>query len=241
MNQSMKNRVGIIGYGRFGKVLNELLKKEFEIKIYDEKIKKDPLELVLSANDIFIAVPIRDFEAVIKTLAPKIHKNTTVIDVCSVKLHPVRVMEKYLSATTGIIATHPLFGPDSIHEKNHLKIMMHDVRDTQGRYAFWKNFFFKKDFSIIEMTPDEHDRNAAQSQTLTHFIGRSLQKINAKSTPIDTLGFEKLLSVMAQTCNDSTELFEDMLTYNPYSAKTIAAFVEEVCSLGEPSEPRDYK
>jgi phosphoglycerate dehydrogenase-like enzyme len=32
-------KAGIIGYGRFGKVLADLLKKQYEVKIYDPENK----------------------------------------------------------------------------------------------------------------------------------------------------------------------------------------------------------
>ena len=35
--------VGIIGYGRFGQVLADLLKKQYEVKVYDPEIKAEEL------------------------------------------------------------------------------------------------------------------------------------------------------------------------------------------------------
>ena len=71
------------------------------------------------------------------------------------------------------------------------------------------------------MTPEEHDRQAAVSQGITHFIGRVLEKADVKSTEINTLGFTDLLAVIEQTCNDSLELFKDLQRFNPYTNKTI--------------------
>src|SRR3990167_6883060 len=147
-----ENKVGIIGYGRFGKVLAEILKSDCSIKIYDKKFPgMDTLDEVLTASTLFIAVPIRHFEKTIIDIAPKLQTGTTVIDVCSVKLHPISVMKKHLPSTIDIIATHPLFGPDSVGKKQSLKIVIHNVRDTQHRYLFWKKFFSEKQFTIIEM------------------------------------------------------------------------------------------
>ena len=225
MSLTIKNNVGMIGYGRFGKVLADMLRPHFPVTIYDKNQSLDSLDTVLAADTLFIAVPIRHFEETINSIAPRLQRGTTLIDVCSVKLHPVSVMKNYLSNEIDIIATHPLFGPDSIHERKNLKIVMHSVRDTYSRYPFWKNFFSQQHLSIIEMSPEEHDRYAAVSQSITHFIGRCLQETNAQSTPIDTIGFKQLLSVMEQTCHDSIELFGDLLHYNPYSSKAIDALL----------------
>ena len=67
-------------------------------------------------DNIFIAVPIRHFKMVIKDISNKVNKNSTIIDVCSVKKHTSEVMLKYLPEV-GIISSHPMFGPDSIHSK----------------------------------------------------------------------------------------------------------------------------
>jgi prephenate dehydrogenase len=67
------------------------------------------------------------------------------------------------------------------------------------------------------MSPDEHDRLAAYSQGVTHYIGRVLDRLDLQPTSIDTEGFKILRSLIEQTCNDSWELFHDLQRYNPYT------------------------
>lgn len=219
--------VGIYGYGRFGKVLAKLLSPPYQVNVYDTHPIQDDTVNFVSENDIikekflFIAVPINQFESVIQTIAPRLKAHTTVFDVCSIKLHPVAVMKKHLPEEVGIIATHPLFGPDSIDSGEGLNFMMHPVRDHHACYEQWKHFFAKK-FNVIEMTPDEHDRYAAESQGVVHFIARVLEAAKLHSTPIDTLGFKQVLKLIENNCNDTWELFSDLQTYNPYSKDMIA-------------------
>lgn len=221
--QQKKPSVAILGYGRFGKVLAELLKKDFTVFIYDKakSASKTPsfvsLEKALEAQTIFIAVPISACANLIEKIAKKLKPGTTVIDVCSVKVEPVKIMKKFLPKNIDIIATHPMFGPDSIKINSNLKMMMHKVRDQNQQYEFWKHYFAKKKIQIIEMTPKEHDKKAAFSQGITHYLGRILEDMNLKETEIDTTGFKKLLSIKDQTCNDSWQLFCDLQNYNPYS------------------------
>ena len=141
------NTIGIIGFGRFGKVLANILQKGFRIKAYDPALVNSfpNVELVdqttvLKEEIIFIAVPIRHFRSVITEISPQLNDCQTIIDVCSVKKHPAEVMEKYLPKQTGIITTHPMFGPDSFLSNNRLKMMMHSTRDTNEQYNFWKRF-----------------------------------------------------------------------------------------------------
>ena len=110
-------KAGIIGYGRFGKVLADLLKKQYEVNIYDPENKSvessKSMEEVLECLLVFVAVPINVFEEVIQGISEYRLYNTTIIDVCSVKVYPVEIMEKHLSDHVGIIACHPHFGPYS--------------------------------------------------------------------------------------------------------------------------------
>ena len=80
----MKN-AGIIGYGRFGKVLADLLSKKYKVRVYDtQEVAKDEgvkicsLEEVLECILVFIAVPIRSFEEVIKEHVVSPHKFLTI-------------------------------------------------------------------------------------------------------------------------------------------------------------------
>ena len=81
------------------------------------------------------------------------------------------------------------------------------------------------------MTPDEHDRMAASSQGITHFIGRVLNESGVRSTDINTLGFNELLGVIEQTCNDSWDLFSDLQKFNPYTSEMIDNLVETIANI----------
>ena len=217
-------KAGIIGYGRFGKVLADLLSKKYNVKVYDiEKVVVDggikicSLEEVLECILVFIAVPIRSFEEVVKKIATYNMYNTTIIDVCSVKVYPVDIMKKHLPDHVGIIASHPHFGPDSYSPFRELKATICPVRDVYKRTNDVKQIFESKSILTIEMSPDEHDLIAASSQGVTHFIGRVLNESGVRSTNINTIGFNELLSVIEQTCNDSWDLFKDLQRYNPYT------------------------
>ena len=218
------NSVGIIGFGRFGKVLANILQRGFAIKAYDPKpagpfpgVQFLDLDTVLNEKVVFIAVPIRHFESVIADISTKLKKETTLIDVCSVKNYPVNVMLKILPDHIGVIATHPMFGPDSYISNRNLKMMINNTRDLHNQYSFWKRFFSDQGIQIIEMTPDQHDRLAAKTQGVTHFLGRMLKEFGIKKTNIDTQGFRDLLDLVGQTCNDTWELYADLQLYNPYT------------------------
>ena len=232
------NRVSIIGFGRFGAMLHSLLSKGFEVDVFDKNsidnsdVNEVSLEDALQNETIFIAVPIRDFENLVKDISKKISSGKTVIDVCSVKVFPKKVMLDNLSNETDIIATHPLFGPDSLKDSGSV-MTMESVRNTFGRYDFWKNYFESQNILIEEISAEEHDMMAARSQGLTHFVGRVIDDFGTNQTRIDTEGYKALHKLVNQTCNDTWELFEDIQNFNPFTEKMILELNESFEKISE--------
>ena len=232
------NRVSIIGFGRFGAMLHSLLSKGFEVDVFDKnsidnsEVNEVSLEDALRNETIFIAVPIRDFENLVKDISKKISSGKTVIDVCSVKVFPKKVMLDNLSNETDIIATHPLFGPDSLKDSGSV-MTMESVRNTFGRYDFWKNYFESQNILIEEISAEEHDMMAARSQGLTHFVGRVIDDFGTNQTRIDTEGYKALHKLVNQTCNDTWELFEDIQNFNPFTEKMISELNESFEKISE--------
>jgi len=208
-------KVAIVGFGRFGKTLHRLFKNDFEITI----IGRDNVEGISNNEVIFYCVPISSFESVIRSHKKYFKDNHLLIDVLSVKMHPKKIFEKYLRGLkTQAILTHPMFGPDSSKDGfDGLPMIMDRFKASEENYNFWKDFFLKKGLRIIEMSVQEHDQLAANSQGVTHFIGRLLEKFRFKPTEIDSLGAKKLQEIMGQTCNDSWQLFRDLQNFNPYT------------------------
>jgi prephenate dehydrogenase len=141
-------------------------------------------------------------------------------------------MIENLSSEIDIIATHPLFGPDSLKDSGSV-MTMESVRDLHGRFEFWKNYFNSQNITIEEISAEEHDMMAARSQGLTHFIGRVIDDFGTDQTRIDTEGYKALHKLVNQTCNDSWELFEDIQSYNPYTQKMVSELSESFKKINE--------
>lgn len=224
-------QVSIIGFGRFGKTLYRLLKDDFKIVIYNrseinkkEIYKKNTLisknlEEVYKSEVIFYAVPISEFEQVLKS-HKKYFNDQLLIDVLSVKLYPAQIFKKYLSGNTRALLTHPMFGPDSTKDGFENKIIiLNQFTSSEKEYGYWKNYFENKKLHIVELSPSTHDKLAAKSQGLTHFIGRLLDEVGFNKTPLDSLGAQKLFEIKNLTINDSWQLFLDLQQYNPYTKR----------------------
>lgn len=230
------NMISIVGYGRFGETLLSLLGDEFEIGIFtrsEENRKRIPGKSnitiltdekeIYSATTIFYCVPISAFESVLTAHLGYMKDSHTLIDVCSVKLHPGGVMERLLGPKkTQAMLTHPMFGPDSSKDGfKGLPFMIDKFRADTQTYEFWVDFLKRKGLKVAEMSADEHDRKAANSQGLTHFIGRLLEEYGFTPSDIDSVGATKLKEIMDQVCNDTWELYLDLERYNPYTKEMV--------------------
>ena len=116
---------------------------------------------------------------------------------------------------------------------------MYPVRDIHNQYDKLKHTFESKSISIVEMSPEAHDKDAAMSQGITHFIGRVLREAGISSTKINTFGFNELLGVIEQTCNDSLDLFKDLQNYNPYTIEMIKKLEEAINMVQNQIEEKD--
>lgn len=220
--------VGVYGLGRFGSFWASVLSHHFPVKGYSRNpdrqvspsIAKASEAEVLACDVLFLTVAISAMEEVLRRIGPRISRDTLVFDTCSVKIIPVELMKKYLSPEVQIIGTHPMFGPDSGRNGvEGLPLVYCPVRVSEANADEWRRLFRSMGLNVKDRTPEEHDREVAHTQGITHFIGRVLQDLNLAPSDIATVGYAKLLEIIEQTCNDPWQLFLDLQRYNPYTAE----------------------
>ena len=224
-------KIGIIGLGRFGELITKYLSKECEVYIFSRTNKDNEIEKLnavpakeedISKMDIIIpCVPISKFEDTLVKIKDLLKEDVLVVDVCSVKKYPLDLMEKILPDKVQVLGTHPLFGPDSASESlDGKKIVLCKARVDDELYKKIRDYLIKQNLEVIEVSPDEHDKDISNSLILTHFIGRALIDMGADSLKIDTVGYKRLLTILETVENDTMQLFDDMNNYNSYSKET---------------------
>ena len=235
--------IGLIGYGRFGRLTVRNLSSDFKVVVYTRNIGKNKdiadaggrlvsLEEACSQKIVILCVPISAMENTLAQVAPLLNPDALVVDVCSVKVYPVQWMQALLPSSVQILATHPMFGPDSAAiSVAGYKIVLCPERIDPKRYGKIKTWLRKKGIIIIETTPAEHDYEIAISLALTHFIGRTLAEFGAPVLDIDTEGYQRLLHILGVVSNDTWQLFEDMHHYNPYAKEKRQAFMQAMLKV----------
>lgn len=218
-------RIGIYGLGRFGSFFAKCFEQHnHEVVAYSIN-SKAPIENVafvtedevLSSDVLIFCVAISSFEKLLKRVGNRIKKPTIVLDTCSVKTYPVKWMLDNIKGTT-IVPTHPMFGPDS--GKNGVKglpMVLCPLDIENEDYKKMKREFEGWGLVVREMSAREHDKQAAYSQGVTHFVGRMLERLEMKPTEIATVGYKNLMTIVEQTCNDPLKLFYDLQRFNPYA------------------------
>lgn len=219
-------RIGVYGLGRFGSFWARVLARHADVRVWS----RDPSrptpsgatrateDEVLAQPAVFFCVAISAFEEVLARVAPRIPAGTLVMDTCSVKCHPADVMRRVLPPGVSALATHPMFGPDSAAESlDGLPMVLCPVRVGPEDLERWRRFFASLGLSVAVMDPDEHDRQAAFTQGVTHYLGRVLKDLGVTPSPIGTVGYRRLLEIVEQTCNDPWQLFLDLQRFNPHT------------------------
>lgn len=221
-------QIGVYGLGRFGSFWASTLAhhmKEDRVVAYSRRSHEVPQgvslvseEELLNSDYIFYCVSISAFEKVLERTAPMVNPSSIVMDTCSVKTYPASWMLKYFPKEQPLVATHPMFGPDSGRcGVEGLPMVLCNLSASEESYGRVKGMFSSWNLEILEMTPREHDKEAAYSQGVTHFVGRTLKQMGMQPTPIATQGYRSLMTIVEQTCNDPIQLFYDLQRFNPYA------------------------
>lgn len=224
---ALRPSVGIIGFGAFGRLIAQHLAPYVSMRVYDPLLwstafdghgaVRVDLPEAARCSVVILATPVSSLAEAVSAIAPHLRPGTLVVDVGSVKTIPVAIMREGLPQHVEILATHPLFGPQSARGGiRGLKIAVCPIRGGRG---FRAAAFLRKvlGLEVILTTPEDHDREAAAVQGLTHLIAKVLVKIEPLPTRMTTRSFELLMQAVGMVRHDAPEVFQAIEGSNPYA------------------------
>ena len=229
--------LGIIGVGRFGRLVAGLLKNDFQVKVYDSRksscpqgVSWRPLNEVAAKPVVLLCVPISEIKRTCLAIRPFLSPGQLILDTCSVKVRPLTEMLRTLPEFVEILGTHPLFGPDSVRQGiRGLKIVLCPIRCQ--RVLEVRRYLKERGLEVIVSTPDQHDREMAKTQALFHFLARGIAMSGIQIGRLSTPGPAQFFSDLADVQSDSSQLFQDMQTMNRYAAPARRRLIQSLIRL----------
>lgn len=240
--QASLPRLGIIGFGAFGRLMAQHLRPHFRLCAYDpalppgcgaEGVPIEGLAAVAGCPFVVLAVPVSQMAETARAIGPYLAPGALVLDVGSVKVEPAAIMLRELPPHVGIVATHPLFGPQSARGGiAGLKVAVCPVRGGDGPRvgAFLRRAL---GLDVVMTTPDAHDMEVAVAQGLTHLIAKVLVQMEPLPTRMTTRSFDLLMQGVGMVRDDAPEVFRAIEQANPYAEGVRRRFFDLAAALDE--------
>ncbi|KAL9281178.1 putative arogenate dehydrogenase (NADP(+)) [Arabidopsis thaliana] len=237
-------RIAIIGFGNYGQFLAETLISQGHILFahsrsdHSSAARRLGVSYFTDLHDlcerhpdvVLLCTSILSIENILKTLPfQRLRRNTLFVDVLSVKEFAKTLLLQYLPEDFDILCTHPMFGPQSVSSNHgwrglrfvYDKVRIGEERLRVSRCESFLEIFVREGCEMVEMSVTDHDKFAAESQFITHTLGRLLGMLKLISTPINTKGYEALLDLAENICGDSFDLYYGLFVYNNNSLEVL--------------------
>jgi prephenate dehydrogenase len=229
MTKTKISSICIVGFGAFGRLIAAELHPYFPIVVIDpavHRIGEDFQGRVMigaiadigRCDLVILAVPVSELASVIRSLKDQLRHGAIVVDVGSVKVGPAKIMQRELPPYVDIVGTHPLFGPQSARDGvRGRKIALCPIR---GQAALRIAAFLRRclGLKVFFTTPEDHDREAAVVQGITHLIAKVMVRMEPLPARLTTASFDLLVQAIDLVRYDAPSVFHAIERANPYAA-----------------------
>ena len=230
-----RETLGLIGVGAFGSLAATHLAPFFDLVLHDATrdvsllsreigARAGSLAVAAGCAIVLLAVPVQKIRLTLLEIAPFLNQGALVLDVASVKIKPIEAMLDLLPPSVSIVGTHPLFGPQS--GKNgiaDLNIVLCDVRGGRGDEVA-RFCTDKLGLHSFMVTPEEHDRETAYVQGLTHMLAKIVVLMDLPPMRFPTKTYELMQQMVEMVRYDSDDLFRAIERENPFARTAKEAF-----------------
>jgi len=239
-------RTAIIGAGKMGVWFAKFCKENGEQVILADRKKEKLVALgrdlevetadfttaVEKADSIMICVSINAFEDVVRKIAPAMREGQTVLDICSVKEQPVKIMHQYIQKGL-VLGTHPVFGPGSKGAKHKAFILTPTNADERAFAEKYKKWLEKVGARVFIMSPEKHDALMSVVLGFPHFLGlvacdTLLEQANYGETKkVAGTTYRMLFTLAEATALENPDLFGSLQLNLPEMQRLESLFMEK--------------
>lgn len=234
--------IGLLGYGRFGRALAGLCQAAgVPVRAYDPGPGAAPPaevavgsvpELAAAAGTLFVAAPLDAIPSALEGLAPHVGPDHLVADVGSVKVGPAAALERALGARVPWVATHPLFGPASLllGERPLRVVVCPNARHPQAVERV-SQLYRRLGCVVLERTPEEHDREMAQTHALVFFVAKGMLDAGVPlDAPLAPPSFQRMARVVESIRQDAGHLYSALHRHNPFAEGARRRLIDALCA-----------
>jgi prephenate dehydrogenase len=239
-------RTAILGAGKMGAWFVKFCKENGEQVILADRNKEKLARLgkelevetanfedaVKKADNVIICVSISAFAGIVKKIAPSVHEGQTVVDICSVKEQPVKIMHQYIKKGM-VLGTHPVFGPGSKGVQNKAYILTPTNAKEQAFAEKYKTWLEKVGARVFIMSPKKHDEVMSVVLGFPHFLGLVAcdtlleQTDYAETKNVAGTTYRMLFTLAEVTALENPELFSSLQFNLPEMNKIENLFIEK--------------
>jgi prephenate dehydrogenase len=231
----------IVGYGRFGRAVGDLLADAGHRVWAVDPVTPVPLALQPPADVwdrvsvVLLSVPVAVAERALSDLAAHLDSRHLVIDVSSVRAPVDEALRRVLGDRVGWVGTHPLFGPSSIAlGERPLRVVVCPNEMHPGAAQRARALYASIGCEVIEEAAEGHDRSMAYSHALAFFLAKGLLAIDAtERTRFVPPSFRSMLQTVDAVRSDAGHLFYAIEALNPFSADARTELLAALARLDE--------
>lgn len=233
--------VGIVGFGRFGRSLGELMAESgIGIRAFDPHVPPPaPIaagsldELVDASRVVVLAVPVHELEEVTARASALLTPQHLVIDVASVKMKPTEIFERHLAGRVPWAATHPLFGPASLSRRERpLRVVVCPNDRHPGAVEVASRLYEQIGCTVRRLTAEAHDREMAHTHALGFLIAKAFLDLGIGAEPEAVPpSFRGISATIESVREDAGHLFAAILNDNPFASEARREFLDTLTRL----------
>ena len=226
--------VALLGYGRFGRALGQLVVEAgIRLRAYDPSALVPPEYRAHSLSDLtrdasFVVVAVPFAVAVVRLLADQV-----VLDVGSVKVQTANALEQVLGDAIPWCGTHPLFGPVSLAlAERPLRVVVCPARQHPQAAARVRALYERIGCEVVEQTAEGHDRVMAHTHALTFFVAKGMIDAGAgMEVPFAPPSFQAISRTIETVRSDGGHLFAAIARDNPFAAEARKRLVAALAAI----------
>jgi prephenate dehydrogenase len=246
---SLNHQIGVVGHGRFGDALCTLLENGgFDVAAWDP-VAPIPAhrqfgglhDVVAGARFVVLAVPVPAFRETLEKIRPLLNRQQIVADVGSVKVGPEAAMRDVLGDDIPWVATHPLFGPNSLARgERPLRVVVCPNPQHRAANRSVRGLLRRLECTVIAQEAVAHDQAMAEAHALGFFIAKGLLDVGAslesEVVPPSARGLQRLISAVRV---DAGHLVGILNRENPFASALRKDFLASLTALDEALDQGD--